>query len=50
MDPWVSVAAMGMTVGIVFVPEGVSSIVCACISRTKEESKKLTSSSKIAIE
>ena len=50
MDPWVSVAAMGMTVGIVFVPEGVSSIVCACISRTKEEPKKLTSSSKIAIE
>lgn len=36
MDPWVSVTAMGMTVGIVFVLEGVSSIVCACISRTKE--------------
>ena len=36
MDPWVSVAAMGMTVGIVFVLEGVSSIVCACISRTKD--------------
>jgi uncharacterized membrane protein HdeD (DUF308 family) len=36
MDPWVSVAAMGITVGIVFVLEGVSSIICACISRTKE--------------
>lgn len=36
MDPWVSVAAMGMTVGIVFVLEGVSSIVCACISRTRD--------------
>ena len=36
MDPWVSVAAMGMTVGIVFVLEGISSIVCACISRTKD--------------
>ena len=36
MDPWVSVAAMGMTVGIVFLLEGVSSIVCACISRTKD--------------
>ena len=36
MDPWVSVAAMGMTVGIVFVLEGLSSIICACISRTKD--------------
>ena len=36
MDPCVSVAAMGMTVGIVFLLEGVSSIVCACISRTKD--------------
>ena len=36
MDPWVSVAAMGMTVGIVFLLEGVSSIVYACISRTKD--------------
>ena len=36
MDPWASVAAMGVTVGIVFVLEGVSSIVCACISRTKD--------------
>ncbi len=36
MDPWVSVAAMGVTVGIVLILEGVSSIVCACIFRTKE--------------
>ena len=36
LDPWVSVAAMGLTVGIVFVLEGISSIVCACISRTKD--------------
>ena len=36
MDPWVSVAAMGVTVGTVLILEGVSSIVCACIFRTKE--------------
>ena len=35
MDPWVSVAAMGVTVGTVLILEGVSSIVCACIFRTK---------------
>lgn len=35
MDPWISVAAIGVTVGIVFLLEGASSIVCACISRTK---------------
>lgn len=35
MDPWVSVAAMGLTAGIVFVLEGISSIVCACIPRMK---------------
>ena len=31
-----SVAAMGMTVGIVLLLEGVSSIGYACISRTKD--------------
>lgn len=35
MDPWLSVAAIGVTIGIVFLLEGISSIVCACISRTK---------------
>ena len=36
MDPWVSAAAVGVTVGMVFLLEGVSAIVCACISRTKD--------------
>ena len=36
MDPWVSAAAVGVTVGLVFILEGVSAIVCACISRTKD--------------
>ena len=36
MDPWVSVAAVGVTVGLVFLLEGISAIVCACISRTKD--------------
>ena len=35
MDPWVSVAAMGVTVGVVFLLEGVSAILYGCISRTK---------------
>ena len=35
MDPWVSVAAMGVTVGLVFLLEGVSVLFCGCISRTK---------------
>ena len=35
MDPWVSVVAIGVTVGIVFLLEGISSIVAACIPRTK---------------
>ena len=35
MDPWVSVAAIGVTVGLVFLLEGVSCIVYACIPRTK---------------
>ena len=35
MDPWVSVAAIGLTVGLVFLLEGVSSIVYACIPRNK---------------
>ena len=35
MDPWVSVAAVGVTVGIVFLLEGVSCIAFACIAKTK---------------
>ena len=35
MDPWVSVAAMGVTVGVVFLLEGVSAIFYGCISKTK---------------
>ena len=35
MDPWVSVAAIGLTVGLVFLLEGVSSIVYACVPRSK---------------
>ena len=35
MDPWVSVAAMGVTVGVVFLLEGISAIFYGCISRTK---------------
>ena len=35
MDPWVSVAAIGLTVGLVFLLEGVSSIVYACIPRSR---------------
>ena len=36
MDPWVSAAAVGVTVGMVLLLEGISAIVCACISRTKD--------------
>ena len=36
MDPGVSAAAVGVTVGMVFLLEGISAIVCACISRTKD--------------
>ncbi len=36
MDPWVSAAAVGVTVGLVFLLEGISAIICACISRTKD--------------
>ena len=36
MDPLVSAAAVGVTVGLVFLLEGISAIVCACISRTKD--------------
>ena len=37
MDPWVSVVAIGITVGIVFILEGVSAIICASISKKVEE-------------
>ena len=36
MDPWVSAAAVGVTVGLVFLLEGISAVVYACISRTKD--------------
>ncbi len=35
MDPWVSVAAIGLTIGLVFLLEGVSAIVYACIPRNR---------------
>ena len=35
MDPWVSFAAIGLTVGLVFLMEGVSAIVYACILRNR---------------
>ena len=35
MDPWVSVAAIGMTVGLTFLLEGISSIIYACIPRNR---------------
>ncbi|MEE1393617.1 MAG: DUF308 domain-containing protein [Negativibacillus sp.] len=35
MDPWVSVAAIGLTVGLVFLLEGISSIIYACIPRNR---------------
>ena len=35
MDPWVSITAVGVTVGLVFLLEGISSIIYACIPRTR---------------
>lgn len=35
MDPWVSVMAVGVTVGLAFLLEGVSSILFACIPRSR---------------
>ena len=35
MDPWVSVVAVGVTVGLVFILEGIGTIAVACISRRK---------------
>ena len=35
MDPWVSVAAIGLTVGLAFLLEGVSAIVYACIPQNR---------------
>ena len=35
MDPLVSITAVGMTVGLVFLLEGISAIVYACIPRTR---------------
>ena len=34
MDPWVSVAAIGVTVGLTFLLEGISAIIYACIPRS----------------
>ena len=36
MDPWISVAAVGVTVGLVLILQGVSLAVCACVSSGKE--------------
>ncbi len=35
MDPWVGVVAVGVTVGLVFILEGIGTIAVACISRRK---------------
>ena len=35
MDPWISVVAIGLTVGLAFLLEGVSAIVYACIPRNR---------------
>lgn len=35
MDPWVGVTAIGVTVGLVFLLQGISSVVYACIPRSK---------------
>ena len=35
MEPWVSVVAVGVTVGLVFILEGIGTIAVACISRRK---------------
>ena len=35
MDPWVSVVAVGVTVGLVFILDGAATIAVACISRRK---------------
>lgn len=36
MDPWISVAAVGVTVGLVLILQGVSLAVCACVSSGRE--------------
>ncbi len=36
MNPWISVAAVGLTVGLVLILQGISLVVCACISSGKE--------------
>ena len=36
MDPWISVAAVGLTVGLVLILQGISLVVCACISSGRE--------------
>ena len=36
MDPWISVAAVGLTVGLVLILQGISLVVCACVSSGKE--------------
>ena len=32
MNPWISVAAVGLTVGLVLILQGISLVVCACVS------------------
>ncbi len=36
-DPWISVVAIGLTMGIVFILEGVSIVACACLTRKAED-------------
>ena len=36
MNPWISVAAVGLTVGLVLILQGISLVVCACISSGRE--------------
>ena len=36
MNPWISVAAVGVTVGLVLILQGISLVVCACISSGRE--------------
>lgn len=36
MDPWLSTIAMGITIGIVFILQGIDAIVCVCIASKRD--------------
>lgn len=36
MDPWLSTIAMGITIGIVFILQGIDAIVCVCIASRRD--------------